>query len=298
VNHAYPLIDLGGTGQPMHIAVANGFPAQIYQPALAPLMSRYHLISLTPRPLWAAPGDPADVTSWEKLADDLLAGLRAHDLTDVIAVGHSLGAVASMLAALREPERFRALILLDPTFLPPNITTLLWFLKAFKRLDVVPLIRGTRLRRSRFKSIEEAYAYWRSKRLFNDWSDDTLRLYAENITLSDGNGGIELAWTPEWEASIYEAILTDWPQRLRTFSGRPPVLAIRGAHTDTFTRWSAAIFQSILPEATVKVIEGHGHLFPQSAPQATRQIIEAWLGEQRVESKKRESNSQKNVHLS
>jgi pimeloyl-ACP methyl ester carboxylesterase len=286
VKHTTPLIDFGGTGQPMHIAVANGFPAQVYQPALAPFTARYRLISLPPRPLWHTPGSPADLTSWDQITDDLLAGLRAHDLKDVIAVGHSLGAVVSMLAALREPERFRALILLDPTFLPPNITSLLWLMKTFKRLDLVPLIRGTRLRRSRFKDVEEAYSYWRGKQLFRDWSDDTLRLYAENITLSDGNGGIELAWTPEWEASIYEAILTDWPQRLRTFSGHPSVLAIRGETTNTFTRWSAAIFQSVLPEATVKVIKGHGHLFPQSAPQITREIIEEWLGEQKVESKK------------
>jgi hypothetical protein len=47
MNH--PLIDLGGSGPLIHIAVANGFPPQTYLPIFDSLLSRYHLVSLPPR---------------------------------------------------------------------------------------------------------------------------------------------------------------------------------------------------------------------------------------------------------
>ena len=43
----------------------------------------------------------------------------------VIGVGHSIGATVTLRAAIRQPERFRALILLDPAFFRPHFI-LLW----------------------------------------------------------------------------------------------------------------------------------------------------------------------------
>lgn len=116
----YPLIELGGDGSVLHLAVANGFPPQTYLPLLRPLMTRHRAVCLLPRALWPAEPVPETLHDWDSLAVDILAGLRQHNLTDVIAVGHSFGAVASILACLREPNRFRALVLLDPTILPED----------------------------------------------------------------------------------------------------------------------------------------------------------------------------------
>src|SRR5688572_23540526 len=116
-----PLIELGGDpSNPalIHIAPANGFVPQTYLPLLRPLMEQYRVVSLPPRALW---GDeqPAAASGegWVQLGEDFLAGIAAFGLENVIAVGHSFGGVASMMAALKQPERFRALILLDPTIL-------------------------------------------------------------------------------------------------------------------------------------------------------------------------------------
>ncbi|WP_460504236.1 alpha/beta fold hydrolase, partial [Hymenobacter agri] len=46
---------------------------------------------------------------------DLLDVLRALDLTGVVLIGHSIGAMIGVLAAVREPARFARLVLLAPS---------------------------------------------------------------------------------------------------------------------------------------------------------------------------------------
>lgn len=48
-------------------------------------------------------------------ADDVLEIIEALDLRDVIYVGHSVSAMTGVLAALREPSRFAALVLVGPS---------------------------------------------------------------------------------------------------------------------------------------------------------------------------------------
>ena len=86
-----------------------------------------------------------------------------------------------------------------------------------------------------------------------------------------------LGWPPEWEAHYYETIITnpwDYVARLR---GLLPTLVIQGENTDTFVEESAKKMRDLLPEATHEILPGHGHLFPQSAPEAARSILSAWL---------------------
>jgi pimeloyl-ACP methyl ester carboxylesterase len=272
-----PIYEFGGHGPAIHLAVANGFPPQTYKPLLDPLAGSYRAVTILPRALWPSPPPPETLTSWRQMADDILQGLRQHDLRDVIAIGHSMGGVASMLAAIAEPGRFRALILLDPTFLPPDVTRLIWLMRITGQGHRFPMAQGARKRRAKFASVDEAAAYWQPKPLFSDWPAETLRLYTESITKSSGNGSIELAWQPAWEAQYYQTVFIDWRREVRKLRGLLPVLAIQGAQTDTFTDPSVRIMQRLVPDATYARIDSYRHLFPQSAPDQTRRIIEPWL---------------------
>jgi sigma-B regulation protein RsbQ len=48
-------------------------------------------------------------------ATDVLEICREHQLSDVIFVGHSVSAMIGVLAARREPKRFKALVLVGPS---------------------------------------------------------------------------------------------------------------------------------------------------------------------------------------
>src|SRR5512146_796430 len=119
--------DLSGAGQPLHFLHANGYPPQCYKPFLELLQTQYHVFGMLLRPLW--PGsNPNEIQDWQPFSDDLLQFLASSAPTaplsptgmisadtqpaPVIGVGHSIGAIVTLRAALRDPSKFRALILL------------------------------------------------------------------------------------------------------------------------------------------------------------------------------------------
>lgn len=274
-----PLYEYGGSGPLIHMALANGFPPQTYAPLLQPFTSVYRVVSLPPRGLWPGIGPvPEDVGTWRELRDDLLAGLRQYDLSDVIAIGHSFGAVASMLAAIDEPQRFRALVMLDPTIMPRPIMQQMQAMRAQGEIPRFPLVDGALSRRDRFADVDEAFSYWRGKTLFEDWSDAALRLYAESMTRPAEDGdGVTLSWPREWEAYYYLSFYTDTFEDLPRLNGLLPVLVIQGGNSNAYGDDAQQQVRDVLPDATHEILPGYGHLFPQAAPDSTRQIISEWL---------------------
>lgn len=274
---SYPLYDFGGSGPVLHFAVANGFPPQTYAPLLEPLTDHYRVVCLLPRALWPDEPPPEKLHDWRMLADDLLAGMAHHQLTDVIALGHSFGGIASLLAALAEPSRFRALCLLDPTILPPFVMQAMDDMRASNTVGEFPLVQGALRRKRVFESVDAAYEYFKTKTLFTDWPDAAVRLYAEQGTRPVQHGMVELVWPPEWEAYYFSTLYTRTWDDLPRLRGLLPLLIVRGEDSDTLLPDAAGQIRDIMPEAAYAEIAGHGHLFPLAAPDETRGVIDAWL---------------------
>jgi pimeloyl-ACP methyl ester carboxylesterase len=268
--------DFGGDGPPLHIACANGFPPNTYIPLLRPLTDRFTVLSLPPRPLWTDPPPPDPSATWQHVADDLLAALDAHRLENVIGVGHSIGGVATMLAAIKEPGRFRGLVLLDPTIFPQRMLFLLKLIRMVGLNGRFPLAQRALRRRAHFKDDREAFKYWREKRLFAAWSDAALQHYVDGMLQPDGYGGVALTFAPEWEAHYFSTIYTDSWRMVPKLEGLLPLLLVRGTATNTFLEPAAKRFRKQVPSATYTEINGD-HLFPQSKPGPTRAAIEGWL---------------------
>jgi len=269
--------EIGGDGPALHIALANGFPPGTYRPLLEPLTDRYKVFCLPPRALWTNPPSPDSAPGWATMAEDLLEGLRAHEVSNVIGIGHSMGGVATMTAATLEPERFRGVVLLDPTVFPLHILWVLGAMRVFGLEGRFPLVGKALKRRAAFDTVETAFEYWRGKRLFTDWDDDVLWLYANELTKPSDDGGVELNWSPEWEAQYYATIETDsWGIVRKLAATDLPVLLLRATRSNTFFEGPAKAFQRLLPNVTYAEIEG-GHLFPQAQPDETREHIERWL---------------------
>ena len=276
-----PLIELGGSGPPpvLHLACANGFPPEIYAPLLAPFFLHHRVVSLPPRALWPGIGPPpAEAGSWWELAEDLLSGLEAHGLDPVIGVGHSFGAVATMLAATREPSRFRALVMLDPTMLPSEQMAEIEATRARGEEPGFGLVERALKRRARFATADEAFRYWRHRPLFADWSDDALRHYvAAMLVPADDGEGYQTRWTPAWEAWYYRSFYPGSWRDLDRLDPTLPVLVARGAGSDTFFPQAETEFRRRRPGTTFAVLPDHGHLFPLSAPETTAEMLQQWL---------------------
>ena len=277
-----PLLELGGPkgASLIHLAPANGFPPQTYMPMLASLTDHHRAICFPPRALWGDLAPPDEFRDWQMLADDLLRAFNQWDMREIVAVGHSFGGIASMLAAIKEPCRFRALVLLDPTILADEVLDWLKAAAEQNSLDQTPLVQGARRRRRIFGSMDEAFDRFRSRRQFVDWPDDVLRLYVQHGLRQRADAdGFELTWPVEWEvyyyATIYQRIWQDLPK----LEGLLPTLIARGGKSDTFTEASMERTCNMLPSATFCELTGQGHLFPQAAPAETGALIYSWLEE-------------------
>lgn len=256
----------------LHIAHANGFPPEVYREMVMPLLGDYRVVALPARPLWEPPPPPEDFSGWQVMADDLIAGIEAHGLGPVIGVGHSMGATTTLIASTKRPDLFRALVLLDPVLFP-DISD------AFDQDLNFPLVEGALRRRREWESREAAFERFNGRGLFQNWSEAAVWAYIDGLTRPAANGGIELRYSPEWEARIYQTALHSthrWWEWVKTLS--VPALTIQGQETDTFINDSVVLWKQTRPDLEVICIPAVGHLFPIEAPQQVAAYIQTFLG--------------------
>ncbi len=269
------VVDFGGDGPALTFAHANGYPPEAYAPLLHALTPHYHVTATPLRPLW--PGSQPDgLRNWQPLADDLLADLESQGARGWVGVGHSLGALLLATVALRKPELFRALVLIEPVFFPLRLLAAWNF---FRRVGLAryvhPLIPGALRRRRVFASADEMFARYRRAPIFSRIDDAGLRAYVDSLARPRPDGTVELAFSPEWEAKIYATgPLNLWGaiQRLTV-----PVLIVRGHETDTLRPSAVRRLQAKLPRAVVVDVPHTGHLVPLEAPGVVAEATLAFL---------------------
>ena len=273
-----PYFDFGSNGSPLHFLHANGYPPECYRSFLDLLQSRYHVFGMHLRPLWKD-SKPDEIQNWKPFSEDLLhfLGQRA---TPVIGVGHSIGAIVTLRAALQDPAKFRALILLDPVlFVPSRLIAWKFFYTLGLSDRVHPLIAGAKRRRRDFDNLETIFRSYRGRRIFRYLSDENLRIYIEGITHPKADGTYGLVYSPEWEAQIYRTGLQDFD----IWRGLPklevPTLFIRGAETDTFLENAARLVKRMQPKARIETLDKSTHLLPLERPQEVFDIMQSFLSE-------------------
>ncbi len=268
-----PSFDYGGEGAPLHFLHANGYPPECYAPLLDLLKTEYHVFGMKLRPLWEGT-KPEDLDDWHPLSGDLLQFLTTGRLTPTIGVGHSIGAIVTLRAALRDPSKFRALILLDPVlFMPSFLVT--WNLVRILGLGnkAHPKIKGALKRRRTFDNLELVFRGYRSREVFKYMSDESLRVYISGIAKHREGGGFELAYSPEWEARIYLTGLRDFDLWRELPNLQIPTLIIRGAESDTFLPKTGELVKRKNPKIQVKTLAESTHLLPLERPQEVFEMM-------------------------
>ncbi|MBL8094568.1 MAG: alpha/beta hydrolase [Anaerolineales bacterium] len=256
-------------------AHANGYPPGAYRPLLDQLAEHHRVLAPEARPLW--PGArPEAVSTWDVFADDWLAWAMREALPPVIGVGHSIGAITLLQAALRAPERFTALVLLDPVLFTPGRHWLWRVVRAAglgERLH--PLVKATLKRRRHFASVAEMVGRYRRVSVFKRIDDRGLLAYAESLAAPAPEGGVTLRFTPEWEARIYMTGAPDLWRRLPTL--KHPALIVAGAESDTFVPAAVSRARRALPQAEVEIVPGAGHLVPLEKPNDVAELITGFV---------------------
>lgn len=274
-----PNFDIGGPGFPLHFLHANGYPPECYRPLIELLQTDYHVFGMLLRPLWKV-SKPGEVNDWQIFSEDLLRFLADYKSDPVIGVGHSIGATVTLRAALRDPDKFRALVLIEPVLFPHGRMIFWNFIRATglgNRLH--PKIPGTLKRRRTFDDLDQVFRRYRNRSVFGYLSDEHLQIYIEGITGPSANGGYELVFSPEWEARIYYTGLRDFDIWRDLPKLEVPTLFIRAAETDTFWDRAANLIKRKQPNARVETVEKSTHLLPLEHPKEIFDIMQSFLKE-------------------
>ncbi len=279
-----PHFDLGGAGLPLHFLHANGYPPACYKPLFELLRNEYHVFGMLLRPLWDETR-PEEIDDWYSFSEDLRVFLSTYSFgaatqaapEPVIGVGHSIGAIVTLRAALRYPRKFRALVLLDPVlFVPQRLVE--WRVQRAKDPASITWIQLAQKRRRTFSDLDAVFKGYRGKDIFRYLSDENLRIYIEGITRQTENG-YELVYSPEWESRIYFTSLQDFDIWNNLQSLRIPTLYIRGDETDTFLDDAAKLVKQKQPNARIEVVGKSTHLFPLERPKEVFEIMQTFFKE-------------------
>ncbi len=268
--------DWGGAGPLLHLGHANGFPPEAYRALVEALAPRFRVVTSELRPLW--PGaDPAACSSWSELADDLVGVLRERGVAGAVGAGHSLGGVVSAMAAVRAPELFSRLLLVDPVIFT-GARAVFWGL--MQRLGLghrLPLVGAARRRRDRWPDHDAARRAWRRRPLFADWQGGCFEDYVGCALTPRPDGGLELRYPRAWEARIFETSPADpWPELVRV---RVPVRVLRGAESTTLVPAAGRRLERELADCRVEEVPGASHLLPFERPAEVAARLVSLAGE-------------------
>ena len=271
--------EFGGNGLLLHFLHANGYPPECYKPLLELFKTEYRVFGMYLRPLWDD-ANPEDIDDWHPLSDDLLRFLSDREPGPIIGVGHSIGAVVTLRAALRDPGKFRALVLIDPVLFVPSFMVS-WHI--FRILGLGerfhPLIIGAKKRRSTFDNLETLFLGYRSRSIFRYMSDENLKIYIEGITKPKADDGYELVYPPEWEAQVYRTGMHDFDILRNLPRLEVPTLIIRGTETDTFMENIARLVKRKQPKVRMEALERSTHILPLERPREVFNIMQSFLKE-------------------
>lgn len=262
--------DIGGEGPLLVLTHANGFPPETYGTVIEALIPFFRVSTFAHRPLWS-PQDPRELSTWGPMADDLATAVRERAGEPVVAVGHSLGGVLCAMAAARNPELFRALVLLDPVIFT-GLRAFFWgWMKRLGQAHRFPLVDGAVNRRDSWPDRSVVRASWSRKTVFKKWDSRVFEDYLESGVIDGPEGSVMLRYPKNWEARLFEICPHDeWPS-LRSVSA--PTLVVRGETSDTLTPGAARRMAREMPDARVVELEGTSHFLPMEKPEEIVRLV-------------------------
>lgn len=208
--------------------------------------------------------------AWSVVAEDLATFCREQKIKNHLMVGHSMGATVSAIAVGRYGLVPRAMVLIEPIFLPEQ------FYEMTPSLEAHPLASKSMKRLNHWNSEEEAMSYLKSRSFFSSWDPEILYLYKQFGMEKMTQGDMRLTCTPESEAAMFMGgwCCNPWPL-LEKISC--PVLVIEGEKSTNIGLVDIQRAVSMLPQGKYGSVADAGHLIPMERPAEIAGIIKEYL---------------------
>jgi len=251
---------------------ATGMCAGIYAGLLEPLSARFRIVAVDARGhgrTEAAPA-PEPLADWVLFRADLAALVPALGEGPVLLAGHSFGATVALEAAVAHPGLARAVLMIEPAFVPFAFAEAWRAARASGHPPANPMADRAARRRAVFPSRAAMEESFRGRGVFADWPDEALAAYLAHGTRDDPEG-VRLACAPDTEAAVFRGVSTTLAASLR--SARLPVVMVHGTNGSTVSPEDARAIAGM--GHAVRTLSGAGHFVPVAEPGRVRPFLEA-----------------------
>ncbi|CEG57159.1 alpha/beta fold hydrolase [Legionella fallonii] len=250
----------------IHFAHGNGFPALCYKQMFNYLEKQFDYCYIDR--IGHDPKYPVG-ENWHNLIREVIDSVKKQAHQPVIAVGHSLGGVLSLLAAIEEPTLFKKVIMLDSPLIGPFKSNMVKLAKSLGIIDRVTPAHRTKERREYWQNREQLISYLRTRDLFKTFTDGCLNDYIK-YGLEYKEDGFYLRFDRHIEYQIYRTI----PHVIPQYQGKLaiPAALIYGDKSTVVDRMDVRYMKN---HFNIKCFKTKGtHLFPMEYPETVaKQII-------------------------
>lgn len=252
----------------LHFAHANGFPAGCYRSLLGLLAPDFDIFYI--EKMAHSPDFPLN-DNWESTGDEIIHNIENHADNPVIGVGHSFGSLSTLQAALKRPELFSQIIILDPPLITGVFTSaFIYLLKKLGLMDKITPAGISKNRRQIWPSFDETFAYFRKRSLFKHFSDEAIKDYINSAMTVQEDGSVKLHYSVQIECDTFRTI----PHNLE-FKRTPlpiPSTLIYGDISHVLKLKYAKRLHKI---HNMNLVPTKGtHLFPMEYPEESAKIIQ------------------------
>lgn len=258
----------GARAPAVHFAHANGFNALTYRTLFdeLSLFMRIYASDLRGHGQSTLAANPKGMRSWQIYCDDILRTIQEIDGKPKILAGHSLGATASLMAAIANPGWVSGLVLIEPVLLPPSELRRQSLLRA---AGVMKVPARARSKRGIWPTRDAMFQSYRSRGAFKNWPEEVVRDFIVGGSLDYIDyRQVRLACTPGWEVANYEAGPPNVWKGLASL--KIPMTVIVGETRSTCPDESIALLQKKQPAARIVRVPGSSHFLPMEQPDVVR----------------------------
>lgn len=249
----------------LHFSHANGFPASTYK-TVFDVLGKYYEVGTIER---LGHDDLFPVTdNWDHLPDHLIHHIETHYDRPVLGLGHSLGGVVTYMAAVKRPDLFKAIMLLDAPVMSGIDSVVIRLAKIMGLVDRITPAGRTLGRRETWPDRQSAIEYFAGKGLFKGFDQRCLADYVDYGT-EPCEEGIRLRFNPATEIEIFRTI----PHTLNGLHRdlKVPAALLWGKDGSVLQPFQIARMKYKYGFKT-RGVKG-GHLFPQERPESAVEDI-------------------------
>jgi len=207
--------------------------------------------------------------TWKTLVPELIEDIESRHTEPVIGIGHSFGGVLTLWAAMKRPDLFKKIILIDPPFMSRArrfsiaLTALLGITD-----KVVPIARNAKRRKADFASLDEARNYWKPKFLFRSFHPQCFEDYVQH-SLVPSEEGFTLKIPPSLESQFFSTT----PFRIGPANLAMPSYYLYPLQHGVLSGNALAQHKKKFAGTEFIPFEKGGHMFPLEFPHETADFI-------------------------